>query len=198
MFETDGHEIRHDDAILVAKSWEDLALSTGAQAAPRLDAYEARARRAESLRRIADRKGLPGERLETEHVHPLKEDYDYLAPDGSEIRELVSSERGGFAHCVLPAGRTSSPVRHRTVEELWYVLEGAGEVWRGREGEPPRIDPVAAGDSLRIPVGVAFQFRAGNGGALKLLLATIPRWPGAKEAVAAVGGLDATEDACSK
>ena len=25
---------------------------------------------------------------------------------------------------------TSSPVAHRSVEELWYILEGQGEVWR--------------------------------------------------------------------
>lgn len=115
--------------------------------------------------------------------------YDYLAPDGSEIRLLVQGEQGGLAHCVLPAGRRSLAVRHRTVEELWYVLEGSGEIWRGRDSEDARTDAVRAGDSVRIPVGVAFQFQASPDEDLKLLLVTMPPWPGTQEAVPAVGGL---------
>jgi mannose-6-phosphate isomerase-like protein (cupin superfamily) len=59
----------------------------------------------------------------------LKENADYLAPDGSEIRLLPTMRGGGFCHCTLPAGKTSSPVTHRHVEEIWYVLRRAGEVW---------------------------------------------------------------------
>jgi len=37
---------------------------------------------------------------------------------------------GGLCHCTLLAGKTSSPVAHRLVEEIWYVVSGEGEVWR--------------------------------------------------------------------
>ncbi len=67
VFEIEHGQVLHDDAILVARSWEDLVA----------------------------------------------------------------------AHYDLPALKvTSAPVRHRTVEELWSVLEGAGEIWRARDGEP--------------------------------------------------------------
>lgn len=55
---------------------------------------------------------------------------DYLAPDGSEIRLLPTMKGGGLCHCTLPAGKTSSPVAHRQVEEIWFVISGDGEVWR--------------------------------------------------------------------
>jgi mannose-6-phosphate isomerase-like protein (cupin superfamily) len=152
--------------------------------------YEARASREEAKRRLAIQKGHAPPMLADDGLTSLKTEYDYLAPDGSEIRLLASGSNGGFAHCVLPAGKTSSPVAHRTVEELWYVLEGAGQIWRRREPEPARIDAVRAGDSVRIPVGTAFQFRAAADSDLKLLLATMPPWPGAQEAVAGPGGFD--------
>ena len=53
-----------------------------------------------------------------------------LAPDGSEIRELVQASGGSMVHCTLPVGATSLAVKHRTVQELWYVVGGRGQVWR--------------------------------------------------------------------
>jgi mannose-6-phosphate isomerase-like protein (cupin superfamily) len=77
------------------------------------------------------------------------------------------------------------------VEELWYGLGGTGEIWRRRDGEPSRVDDVKAGDSVRIPVGVSFQFRASQHANLELLLATMPPWPGVQEeAVGTSGGID--------
>ncbi|MBC7901210.1 MAG: hypothetical protein H7070_14285, partial [Saprospiraceae bacterium] len=61
---------------------------------------------------------------------PLKEKIDYLAPDGSEIRLLINGLNGNLCHCTLPAGSTTVPVRHRNVEELWFVIEGRGQIWR--------------------------------------------------------------------
>lgn len=43
-------------------------------------------------------------------------EYDYLAPDGSEIRLLRSMKGGGLAHCTLPPGAVSQAVRHKTVK----------------------------------------------------------------------------------
>lgn len=186
VFEMEGEQILHDDSILVAKSWEELEAANYDVPALKIPTYEAVAKRAEAKRRLAERKGQKPEPLATQQVASLRDDYDYLAPDGSEIRRLAEGANGGFAHCVLPAGKVSSPVRHRTVEELWYVLEGEGEIWRARD-EDTRIDALRRGDSVRIPVGFSFQFRAGEHADLKLLLATMPRWPGPQEAVPAEG-----------
>jgi mannose-6-phosphate isomerase-like protein (cupin superfamily) len=57
---------------------------------------------------------------------------DTTAPDGSEIRLLATEAQGAtrasLCEVRLPAGATSRPVFHRTVEEIWYVLEGRGRV----------------------------------------------------------------------
>ena len=177
--EEDGY-LSYDDAVLVAKTWDELP--TVKDAKEEISLYEARALRAEATRRLAKRKGVGCPRLTGDAVRSLPGPYDYLAPDKSEIRLLVDGDGGGFAHCLLPAGSVSSAVRHRTVEELWYVLKGEGEVWRSRDGEE-RIDRVRQGDSIRIRVDTSFQFRAGEQHDLKLLLATMPPWPGPKEAV---------------
>lgn len=96
----------------------------------------------------------------------LSELPDHLAPDGSEIRELVVGANGSLAHCLLRAGKTSSAVAHRTIEELWYVVQGRGEVWR-RSSAGESVVAVKEGSSLRIPAGTAFQFRASPDGATR-------------------------------
>ena len=107
---------------------------------------------------------------------------DARAPDGSEIRLLVSGVRGSMVHCTLAAGTTSLAVRHRTVEEVWYVLRGHGEVWR-RQEDAETVLAVQPGVSLTIPLGAHFQFRATGGAPLEVLIVTMPPWPGEDEAV---------------
>jgi mannose-6-phosphate isomerase-like protein (cupin superfamily) len=111
----------------------------------------------------------------------LKLEADYLAPDGSEIRVLPTMKGGGLCHCTLPAGKTSSPVAHRQVEEIWYVLTGEGEVWRKNAATEEPIH-VTAGTSLTIPPRTSFQFRNTGTGPLCILIVTMPPWPGAQEA----------------
>jgi mannose-6-phosphate isomerase-like protein (cupin superfamily) len=115
---------------------------------------------------------------------------DAIAPDGSEIYFRVSdADRASLVEVVLGAGRTSRPVRHRTVEEIWYFLEGSGEVWlRSPDGAVARTDRVAVGSTVIIPTGWDFQFRAGPAGALRFLCYTSPPWPGEGEAVPAEAG----------
>jgi mannose-6-phosphate isomerase-like protein (cupin superfamily) len=112
---------------------------------------------------------------------PLRDKHDYLAPDGSEIRLLARGQLGSLCHCTLPPGATSSAVSHKTVEEVWYFLDGKGEVWRGGLCEDKPI-AMAAGDSLVIPTLTPFQFRNTGTGPLKFIIATVPPWPGASEA----------------
>jgi mannose-6-phosphate isomerase-like protein (cupin superfamily) len=184
VFETEA-EKPHDDAVLVAKSWRELS---GLDIVPlTVEAtYEAWASRAEAKRRLAKRKGVETPRLADDAVHSLPDLHHHAASEKTDIRLLVNGEHGGLAHCLLPAGKASSPVRHRTVEQLWHVIGGEGEIWRSRHGED-RVDKVRPGDSVRICVDTSFQFRAGEKDDLKLLFATMPPWPGPQEAVAVAG-----------
>ena len=124
---------------------------------------------------------------------------DATAPDGSEIRLLADGRRqatkSSMVEVTLPAGQVSRPVYHRTVEEIWYILEGEGQVWRC----PPEVDaasvppqPVSPGDALVIPTGWSFQFAASQDAPLRFLCHTTPPWPGEDEALPAEhGGLGA-------
>ena len=91
----------------------------------------------------------------------------------------------------LPPGQVSRPVRHRAVEEIWYILQGRGRVWRcppDAEAASIAPQPVAPGDALVIPAGWSFQFAAGPDAPLRFLCHTTPPWPGDDEAVAAASG----------
>jgi mannose-6-phosphate isomerase-like protein (cupin superfamily) len=59
---------------------------------------------------------------------------DAVAPDGSDVRVLLRLNRGSMAHFELGAGRVSTAVAHRSVEEIWYILRGRGQMWR-RQGD---------------------------------------------------------------
>ena len=114
---------------------------------------------------------------------------DATAPDGSEIRLLIDRRHGAarasMVEVLLPAGQVSRPVWHRTVEEVWYVLEGHGQVWRcSPDADPARVAPVSvsAGDALAIPVQWRFQFSAAEDATLRFLCFTVPPWPGEDEA----------------
>jgi mannose-6-phosphate isomerase-like protein (cupin superfamily) len=112
----------------------------------------------------------------------LGEARDVLAPDTSEIRLLVSTGRGSLAHGTLPPGRTSLAVAHFTVEEIWYVTAGRGQVWRKQDDHETVVD-VAPGTALTIPTGAHFQFRNTGPEPLRFIMCTMPPWPGEQEAV---------------
>ena len=116
----------------------------------------------------------------------LKAEHTVLAPDGSQIRELVALKNGSLVHCLLPPGATSRAVAHATVEEVWYVVQGHGEVWRADETGESVVD-VAPGVAPSIETGCRFQFRNIGDDDLCILIVTMPPWPGAHEARPAPG-----------
>jgi mannose-6-phosphate isomerase-like protein (cupin superfamily) len=116
----------------------------------------------------------------------LSNNPDEYAPDNSEIRFLSGSNRGSIVHCSLPIGQTSTAVRHRTVEELWYFLSGQGLVWRKYNGVE-EVKEVYSGVSLNIPLGANFQFKNTGDKPLSFIIATMPPWPGNDEAIVANG-----------
>ena len=85
-----------------------------------------------------------------------------------------------MAHFSLAPGAISLAVCHRTVEELWFITAGEGQMWRSADAVEEIID-LTAGISLTIPVGTSFQFRAGRT-PLEAVAVTMPPWPGMDEA----------------
>jgi len=129
------------------------------------------------LRRIP-MSGLMTKRL------PVKR--DVVAPDGSDVRELLVLERGGMAHFELGPGQTSAAEAHRTVDEIWYFVSGRGEFWR-KLGDQEELVSVEPGVCITIPVGTYFQFRSFGYEPLAALGVTMPPWPGEGEAYSVEG-----------
>jgi mannose-6-phosphate isomerase-like protein (cupin superfamily) len=110
------------------------------------------------------------------HTARVGAHYDVLAPDGSEIRVLVSTPRGSMVHCALRPGEVTRAVRHRTVEEVWFCIAGAGQIWR-QSATGDAIDDLVPGVAISLPLGVAFQFRATGSAPLEVVITTMPPWP---------------------
>jgi mannose-6-phosphate isomerase-like protein (cupin superfamily) len=108
------------------------------------------------------------------------------APDGSEVRVLLRLEGGSMAHFSLPAGGVSAAVRHVAVEEIWYVVAGAGRIWR-RRGAVEAVTDLVSGTCLTLPLGTEFQFRAAADQPLAVVAVTLPPWPGEGGAVPVQG-----------
>src|SRR5579871_5911772 len=114
--------------------------------------------------------------------------YDYLAPDQSEIRLMVNASKGNCAHCLLPAGKTSLAVKHKTVEEIWYIISGNGEMWQ-KSSDEEKIINLKESVALTIPTGNYFQFRNTGTEPLSIVIVTMPPWPGENEAQSVEGYL---------
>jgi mannose-6-phosphate isomerase-like protein (cupin superfamily) len=72
-------------------------------------------------------------------------------PHGSEIRPLVDRTTSPATQCslaeeLLPPGASVTPHHHEVLEEIYYILEGAGVMTIGEERRE-----VAAGDAVYIP-----------------------------------------------
>jgi len=114
-----------------------------------------------------------------------------IAPDGSAVRILAQLAGGSMAHFALTPGKTAKAVCHCTIEEIWFVLSGSGEMWRELDGNAA-IVPMSPGVSLTIPVGTWFQFRSFGPEPLAAIAVTMPPWPGEGEAIIVAGPWEPT------
>jgi mannose-6-phosphate isomerase-like protein (cupin superfamily) len=117
----------------------------------------------------------------------LPERPDVVAPDGSGVRILLRLKGGSMAHFELPAGQVSKAVVHRTVEEIWYVIAGSGQMWRQQDGRAEIVD-VHPGVCLTIPLGAHFQFRSAGPDSLAAIAITMPPWPDSDDEATLVEG----------
>lgn len=103
------------------------------------------------------------------------------APDGSALRLLCQVRGGRMWHLTLQPGATSQAIAHQSVDELWFVDAGQGEMWRAFSGTES-VSPLARGTCVSIPAGTHFQFRCLGDVALEAIGVTLPPWPGDHEA----------------
>lgn len=105
---------------------------------------------------------------------------DTVSPGGSDVRLLLELDGGGLAHFELGPGETSVAVAHHTVEEIWYFINGRGEMWR-KFGGKEEITPLDPGVCITIPLGTHFQWRSIGYEPLSAIGITMPPWPGEGE-----------------
>jgi mannose-6-phosphate isomerase-like protein (cupin superfamily) len=95
-------------------------------------------------------------------VRSLAQAEPFTTKDGSTIRELLglptsAARNQSLAEATLPAGRATQRHYHRASEEIYYVVEGSGEL--ELDGEHARVGP---GDAILIPPGAWHEIRAGE------------------------------------
>lgn len=91
-------------------------------------------------------------------------------------------EGGEMVHGTLQPHTISLAHRHETVDEVWYFVEGRGEVWR-KQRDREEVVEVRPGVCITIPTGTHFQFRCTGNEPLRFVFVTMPPWPGKQEAV---------------
>jgi mannose-6-phosphate isomerase-like protein (cupin superfamily) len=78
------------------------------------------------------------------------------------------------------------------VHEIWFVVDGHGEIWRRDPEGREEVTLLAAGTAIDLPLGTTFQFRGTGRGPLAVIILTMPRWPGPDEAIVSNGPWSAT------
>ncbi len=110
--------------------------------------------------------------FDTRHVTAVPVE---TTPEGADVRALCQLPgAGSCTHVSLPPGHTGRAVVQGGVQQIWYVLGGAGEMWRRLDGTEETV-LLMPGVCLTIPVGTAFQFRAAPvGGRLEIVAVSMP------------------------
>lgn len=88
-------------------------------------------------------------------VSSLVETTPFTTKDGSTIRELHHTELQSLAEASLTAGQATERHYHRASEEIYFVLEGEGEL--EIDGERRTVTP---GDAVLIPRGARHEITA--------------------------------------
>jgi mannose-6-phosphate isomerase-like protein (cupin superfamily) len=110
----------------------------------------------------------------------LTTEFQHISPAGAEVRVLMSNPMASITHCTLKNGITSKAIVHKTVNEIWHVISGSGEIWRRQNGIDS-ITKLNVGLTIDIPQGTDFQYRSTDGDNLVFMCVTTPPWPGADE-----------------
>jgi mannose-6-phosphate isomerase-like protein (cupin superfamily) len=98
----------------------------------------------------------------------------FVTADGSTIRELCGLPTGGtvrqsLAEATLGPGQSTRRHYHAEAEEIYFVLEGQGEL--ELDGERAGVRP---GDAVPIPPGAWHELRNTGAGDLRILCCCAP------------------------
>jgi mannose-6-phosphate isomerase-like protein (cupin superfamily) len=104
--------------------------------------------------------------------------------DGSLLCELLHPDkvpgaqrlRCSVAHAIVPPGVATLPHLLKNSTELYYILEGTGEMHIGT-----RSEPVHAGQIILIPRGRSQYIKNTGSGDLVFLCIVTPKWQAADE-----------------
>ena len=107
-------------------------------------------------------------------VRSLAEAEPFTTKDGSSIRLLIdltnsSAQNQSLAEATLPPHGETARHYHGESEELYYVLDGTGEM--ELDGERTRLGP---GDAVLIPPRAWHRIHAIGDGALRFLCCCAP------------------------
>jgi mannose-6-phosphate isomerase-like protein (cupin superfamily) len=109
-------------------------------------------------------------------VRSLAEAEAFTTADGSTIRELLGLPTApvrnqSLAEATLEPGQATERHYHAAAEEIYYVVEGGGELEIDGERRG-----VVAGDAALIPPGARHQIRADPGVRLRFLCCCAPAY----------------------
>ena len=107
-------------------------------------------------------------------VRSLADAESFVTADGSTIRELFGLPTGGVEHqslaeATLAPGQATQRHYHRASEEIYFVLDGEGEMELDGDRRP-----VSAGDAVAIPAGAWHELRAEGERPLRILCSCAP------------------------
>ena len=100
-------------------------------------------------------------------IHNINDVPAFTTKDGSVIRELLAHRNSviskqSLAEARVAPGLETQPHYHPMTEEIYYILQGVGEMTIGKE-----MQPVGPGDAIAIPPGAIHTIR--NSGEQTLL-----------------------------
>ena len=107
-------------------------------------------------------------------VRSLADAESFVTADGSTIRELFGLPTGGVEHqslaeATLAPGQATERHYHRASEEIYFVLDGEGEM--ELDGERRQV---GEGDAVAIPRGAWHELRAEGDRPLRILCSCAP------------------------
>ena len=88
-------------------------------------------------------------------VHSIAAAEPFTTTDGSTIRELHHTDEQSLAEARLEPGQATRRHYHARTEEIYFLLEGDGEI--EIDGETRAVAP---GNAILIPAGARHQIQA--------------------------------------
>lgn len=109
--------------------------------------------------------------------------HTFVSDDGSEIRVMPGINGVESVHCRLLKHQVIKASRHKTVSQIWYVLDGTGDIWLKDTSGKESITPLKKGVAITVPLGFAFQFRNTGTSNLDIFIVNTTQWSGAGELI---------------